>query len=191
MSKQILLLDAFEPDDSDRRIVEHAADFLRSKGHKVVLHHLVREEFRLAMSPCEREAYETDQPIQSDEIRYFAETIQNVDALFFCTPTVMLGVPPVLKGWLDRVMVPGVGFKFNIFGRIGPGLRNIRRIGIIETTPHDESTIEARGDLVKRTLGRTLWLACSRRCVVTTERLPIGYDEADGLALLTSGFKRW
>ena len=52
----------------------------------------------------------------------------------FVYPTWWSGLPAVLKGWLERVMVPGVGFTFDAqSGKVQPGLRHVRRIVGIST----------------------------------------------------------
>ena len=45
--------------------------------------------------------------------------------LVFVYPTWWSGLPAILKGWLERVMVPGVGFVFDEqTGKVRPGLRS-------------------------------------------------------------------
>ena len=48
--------------------------------------------------------------------------------MVFVYPTWWSGLPAILKGWLDRVMVPGVGFRFDEQGKVKPGLHQVRRI---------------------------------------------------------------
>lgn len=188
---RILLVDAYRPDDPDRHVVDAIADRLRGFGHNLDVHSLVADGFEPFMSAAERRAYVTDDPLVSEDTKRAAAAIKAADALVFCHPTSLFGVPPAVKGWLDRVMVMGVGFEFAPSGRVRPGMRNIKRIGVVTTTPHSRRrTLRAR-DLTHRTLGRTLWLSCSRRCRRTFVRLPTGADPAAALAAVESSFKRW
>ncbi len=49
-------------------------------------------------------------PICSEQVRRYAELVTNAEALIFVYPTWWWGLPAMLKGWLERVLVPGVAF---------------------------------------------------------------------------------
>ena len=52
----------------------------------------------------------------------------------FVYPTWWSGLPAILKGWLERVMVPGVGFRFDErTHKVRPGLGQVRHIIGIST----------------------------------------------------------
>ena len=42
----------------------------------------------------------------------------DAEALVFCFPAWSFGPPAMLKGWLDRVMLPGVSFHIQPDGRV-------------------------------------------------------------------------
>ena len=69
--------------------------------------------FAAAMSPEERHAYHGDEPIIDPLVAEHAALVLRADALVFVYPTWWSGLPAILKGWLERVMVPGVGFRFD------------------------------------------------------------------------------
>ena len=57
-------------------------------------------------------------------------------ALVFVYPTVTGGLPATLKGWLERVLVTGVAFELDAkTNKIKPAMRQVRRIGVVTTTP--------------------------------------------------------
>jgi putative NADPH-quinone reductase len=81
------------------------------------------------------------------------------EQLVFVYPTRWQGLPAVLKGWLERTMVPGVAFDFDAAGRIHGGLQ-LRRIVGISTQPLPWWTVRLLGDPGRRTLTRALRLSC-------------------------------
>ncbi len=171
---RVLLIDAFRPDDPDRVLTDRAEAVLRGRGHEVEVRRLVDDGFATVMSGPERAAYETDEPLRSDETRAAAEAVLAADALLFCYPTVTFTVPAVLKGWLERVMVLGVAFSFDRKGRVRPALRRIRRIGVVTTTRHGRWTTVRHRDGGRRILLWTLRLNCHRFCRRTRLAVPAG-----------------
>ena len=89
-----------------------------------------------SMTEAERRAYHEDDNQISPEIREAAGLLHDVDGLLFCYPSSAFTVPAALKAWIEKSFLPGVGFVFNDAGKLRPGLRNIRRLGIVSTTPH-------------------------------------------------------
>ena len=68
--------------------------------------------------PTNAGAYHTDEPDRSIRmVREHAALVQSAEALVFVYPTWWSGQPAILKGWLERVFVPGVGFRFNDAGQ--------------------------------------------------------------------------
>ena len=86
---------------------------LERAGHDVDLIDLYADGFRAAMSRDERVAYDTDDPICDEQVRDHIARLRAAQLLVFVYPTWWSGLPAVLKGWLERVMVPGVGFRFD------------------------------------------------------------------------------
>ena len=89
--------------------------------------------FAPAMSLEERRAYHGEQPLLDPMTVAHAELVQRADVLVFVYPTWWSGPPAVLKGWLERVLVPGVAFRFDAAGKVKPALTNVRRIVGIST----------------------------------------------------------
>ena len=108
------------------------------------------------MSAGERMAYETEQPLISDETRRHAELLRQADALIFVYPTWWSGLPAQLKGWLDRVFVLGVAFRFNKNGKIRPNLQNVRHIIGISTYGSPWRYVKLVNDNGRRTLTRAI-----------------------------------
>ena len=185
---RILLLDAYDPDDVSRRVVDEAIAELEAGRHELDL--LAVHSFNAVMSAAERVAYHGDEPVISDDVRDSAERLQAADALLFCYPTMAFNVPASLKGWLERVMVPGVAFVFDEAHRVRPGMQNIRRIGAVTTSPHSRLTRMRARDAGKRTTARTLRLSAHKRCRTTFVSVPSPADD-NGIARIRKALSRW
>jgi NAD(P)H dehydrogenase (quinone) len=87
-----------------------AASALRSTGHTVEVRDLYAEGFVPPMGPDERSRYYSDFP-DLRGIEDHIAALQRADALLLVYPTWWFGLPAMLKGWFDRVWVPGVAFR--------------------------------------------------------------------------------
>ncbi len=82
----------------------------------------------------------------------------------FVYPTWWSGLPAILKGWLERVMVPGVGFRFDErTHKVRPGLGQVRHIIGISTYGSPRSYVRLINDNGRRTLTRALRMSCGFR----------------------------
>lgn len=152
------------PDAFTHELARRAVGGLRAAGHLVTPVDLAAEGFRAAMSPAERRAYHGDEPILDEQVRSYADLVRAVDALVFVYPTWWGGLPALLKGFLDRVLVPGVGFTFDErSGKVRPGLTNIRHIVGVSTYGSPRWYVRLANDNGRRSLTRTLRLSCGLR----------------------------
>lgn len=137
---------------------------LQRGGHTVDLIDLYADGFRAEMTLDERLAYETDAPILDPQVDDYASRVQRCDVLVFVYPTWWSGLPAVLKGWLERVMVPGVGFTFDeTSGKVKPGLGHLRRIIGISTYGSPRRYVRLVNDNGRRVLTRALRMSCGLR----------------------------
>lgn len=138
---------------------------LSANGHQVDVIDLYAEGFAAAMSEEERLAYESAEPIISDHVRRHAELVRHADAMVFVYPTWWFGLPAVLKGWLERVMVPGVGFRLDPkTNKVKRGLTNVRRIAGITTYGSSRRNVALMSDGGRRVIGRCVRLMTNVRC---------------------------
>jgi len=151
------------PDAFAHELARRAVTGLSAAGHEVELVDLYAIGFRAAMTASEREAYHGDRPILDPVVQRQADLVRSVDALVFVYPTWWSGLPAILKGWLERVMVPGVGFRFDErSGKVRPGLTNVSHLVGISTYGSPRWFVRAVNDNGRRTLLRALRLACGR-----------------------------
>ena len=104
---------------------------LESAGHKVDLIDLYAEGFNPVMSVDERAGYHTRvenrAPVESHLTR-----VRAADGLLFIYPTWWYAQPAMLKGWLERVLIPHEAFSMPEGNQPIRGLlTNIRFLGVI------------------------------------------------------------
>ena len=133
-------------------------------GHEVVVLDLYEQGFRIAMTAEEREAYHGDSPIVDPVIAEHAALVQRAEALVFVYPTWWSGLPAILKGWLERVMVPGVGFVLDErTNKVRPGLGQMRRLVGISTYGSPRRYVRLVNDNGRRIITRALRMSCGLR----------------------------
>jgi putative NADPH-quinone reductase len=141
-----------------------AASGLQRARHDVDVIDLYAEGFTAAMSRAERAAYHSDAPILDPQVADHAARLQRAQIVVFVYPTWWSGAPAILKGWLERIMVPGVGFRFDErSGKVRPGLRQVRRIVGISTWGSPRPYAWLVNDNGRRMLARAFRMSCGWR----------------------------
>jgi NAD(P)H dehydrogenase (quinone) len=154
-----------DPDSFNGHLARTAVESLRSAGHQVEFLDLYAEGFAAAMSQHERTVYESDAPIVDPMVRRHGELLLAAEAVVFVYPTWWWGLPAILKGWLERVLVPGVGFQLNEDNKVRGGLRNLRRVVGVTTYGSTKRDIALVNDAGRRIIMRCIRvLAPPLRC---------------------------
>lgn len=164
-----------DPNSFTHAIATTARAALTEHGHEVTVLDLYAEEFRTAMSPDERHAYHSERPLLDPVAERHAGLVKQTEAFVFVYPTWWSTMPAILKGWLERVMVPGVGFVFDERHHVRRGLTQTRRIVGISTYGSRWWYVKAMHDNGRRTLLRALRL----NTAVITRRSWLGLYEID------------
>jgi NAD(P)H dehydrogenase (quinone) len=142
-----------------------AVEALQSSNHHVDVIDLYAEQYRATLSAEERQAYHSDTPMLDPMVTRHAEVLLRADALVFVYPTWWWGLPAIMKGWLERTMVPGVGWNIGADGRIRGGLDNLQRVVGITTYGSRRREMLVLNDSGRRTLLRCIrMLAPLRTC---------------------------
>lgn len=94
------------------------------------------------------------------------EDLRWADTLIFVYPTWWYGLPAMLKGWLDRVLLPDVAFLMPDAENadIRPGLTNIKRLAVFTTCGASRWLTTLVGAPGRRTLTRGVRLICAKGC---------------------------
>ncbi len=136
---------------------------LTAAGADIRLRDLYAEGFQPILTPDEWTAYE-DRPTNIEPVARDVDDIRWCDTLIFIYPTWWYGLPAVLKGWLDRVLLPDVAFLMPTPQRktIAPGLAHIKRVGVFTTCGASRWLTFFVGAPGKRTLIRGIGLLCAK-----------------------------
>ncbi|MAC78098.1 MAG: NAD(P)H dehydrogenase [Rhodobacteraceae bacterium] len=121
--------------------------------------------FPPVLTAREHEWYEDESSNQTG-VEGYVDDLTWCDTLIFVYPTWWYGLPALLKGWLDRTLVPGVAFKMpdDEHGDIRPGLTNITRLGVFTTCGASWWLTRVVGAPGRRTLMRGLRFILAKRC---------------------------
>jgi putative NADPH-quinone reductase len=168
-----------DPNSFNHAIASTACSALSANGHEVTVLDLYAEEFRTAMSPAERRAYHSDRPILDPMAERHAEIVKQAEALVFVYPTWWSTTPAILKGWLERVMVPGVGFIFDEHHHVRRGLKRVRCVVGISTYGARWMQVKVVHDNGRRMLLRALRL----NTAIFTRRSWLGLYAIDTLTV--------
>lgn len=128
-----LVVYAHPLDDSFNATVHRAVlETLRATGHEVDDLDLYAENFSPVLTVEERRQYH-DLSVNRTHVSAYVDRLQRAEAVVFVFPTWSFGVPAILKGWFDRVLIPGVSFTIGPDGAARPALRHIKRIVGVST----------------------------------------------------------
>jgi len=188
---RVLIVDAFRADQPGKSLLDTAAATLAAAGYDVHRIDLEASGFPMFMTAEERVRYhEEDNNICCPHVEASVAQIKAADAVVFGYQTTLHTIPPHLKGWLERTMLPGVAFVLNEKNKVRPGLSGVRRIGAITTTPHRRRATWTAGDNGRRTLMRSFRANCNARCRRTYVSIHDSALDA-GAARVERAFRRW
>lgn len=154
-----------KPDSFTAAVRDAVLDKLRLAGAEVELLDLYAMGFEPALSAQSMDCY-LDETCNSQAVDAHTRAVQHCDTLIFVYPTWWYGLPAMLKGWLDRVLLPGVAFQMpkGEGDVIRPGLGQITRLGVFTTCGASWWLTRIIGAPGKRTLLRGVGFLCARRC---------------------------
>lgn len=128
---------------------------LTTAGHETDLCDLYAEHFEPVLDAPARERY-FDPSVNRTGVEDYVERLLKAEALVLCFPIWCFGPPAILKGFMDRVLIPGVSFALGEDGRMHPNLRHIKRL--VGITTYGRSHLDAWyiGDPPRRIVKRYL-----------------------------------
>ena len=112
---------------------DHIVGRLKSLGHTIVVENLYAAQFDPVLSARERNRYYTDH-YDATAVANEVQRLEKTEVLVMVFPTWWFGFPAILKGWFDRVWVPGVAYDHaSDFGPIHPRLDGLRNAFVVTT----------------------------------------------------------
>ena len=140
------------PESFHHAIREDALAGLREAGHQVDLCDLYAEGFNPVLGAEERRGYH-DIPANRVPVEDYVARLERAEALVLSFPTWCFGLPAILKGWMDRVLLPGVSFVIEE-GVAKPNLQHIRKVAGISTYGRPRWTAMFMGDPPRKAVTR-------------------------------------
>jgi len=126
---------------------------LRANGHDVDDCDLYAESFDPVLSEQERIRYhnvEANRALVAD----YADRLLAAEALVLVYPVWNEGFPAILKGFFDRVFIPGVSFNVAADGELVPNLQKLRKLAAVCTYGASHTISFLLGDPPKRVVKR-------------------------------------
>ena len=165
-----LLLVYCHPDPSSfcAAVRQAAASSLREAGHELCEIDLYAEGFNPVLSVDEKRSYLTDTARNIEGVAAHVEVLRWAEGWVVVYPTWFYGVPAMLKGWLERVWLPGVTFRIAKAKQhtIGGELKNIRLFVGITTSGSPWWWLKVVGDPGRSLFMKALRPLYARRCTM-------------------------
>jgi putative NADPH-quinone reductase len=141
---------------------------LAEAGHQVADADLYAENFDPVMSRQERLDY-LNTARNERLVKRYDDQLVAAEAIVLVYPAWWYGMPAMLKGYFDRVWLPGVAFDVTPDGKVNTErLRHIRRIMVVTTYGASWWMVRlALGDPARKLIGRAIRALCARSCRVT------------------------
>jgi len=144
-----------DPTSFNHAIAQTAVEAIKANGHRVFFHDLYQEKFepRLNREEIAKNA------ILPASIRKHCDEIAAVDGIIIVHPNWWGQPPAILKGWVDRVIRPGIAYEFRE-GDSGEGVPKgllKARAALVFNTSNTEAQREKKvfGDPLE-----TIWKNC-------------------------------
>jgi putative NADPH-quinone reductase len=146
----------------NRALFAAAVEALKEGGHEVDPLDLHAENFEAVMSLEERLAYHDVPENLTPAIMPYVDRLRAAEGLVFIHPVWNYGYPAILKGFFDRIFVPGVSFvlvggKEKDKGQLVPNLKNVRKVAYVTTYGGDRLRTVLMGDPPRSLARRWGW----------------------------------
>jgi putative NADPH-quinone reductase len=143
-----------------------AVETLKSQGHEVEALDLYRMGFDPVLSEAEWKSYLTNTDQNIANVSEHVEKLQWAEGLVFIFPTFYYGVPAMMKGWFERVWLPGITFEVARENnqRTVPKMQDKKLITVITTCGSPQWWIFLIRDPVRSFFKRGLRPLFGRKC---------------------------
>jgi putative NADPH-quinone reductase len=125
-----------DPQSYAAALRDAALQALGRAGHEVRQIDLYAESFDPVFSAAEKASYLADTGSNIQGVAAHVQALRWAEGWVAVYPTWYYGAPAMLKGWLERVWLPGVAFRVAAArqGTIGGELKNIRQFVGVTTS---------------------------------------------------------
>lgn len=141
---------------------------LTKAGHTVSLVDLAADNFDPVMSHDEWNVYISGSGEIPSGLERYVELVKKSEIYVFVYPTWWSGLPAQLKGWLERVMLPGVAFQLNKKNKMKPALTHVRQVYVLSTFGSPKPYVKFINNNGRRILVRALRMSGSLKMRTST-----------------------
>lgn len=143
----------------NRHLFSVAINALTAAGHEVDPLNLYDERFDAVLSREERLNYHEVPGNITPAIAPYVERLRAADGIVFVHPVWNYGYPAILKGYFDRIFLPGVSFTLTGGGDRGDirPILNKKTVAFITTYGGDRLRTILMGDPPRRLARRWAW----------------------------------
>ena len=110
-------------------ILESVVHGLHNAGHETDVLHLDNEQFDPVMRTADLKAFTLGEPVDPQVLEY-RERLSAADHLIFIFPVWWELMPAMTKGFIDKVIFPGVAYDYDKSGRFP---RMVKRFGRLKS----------------------------------------------------------
>lgn len=146
----------------NRSLFKTVVETLAASGHEVDACNLYDEGFDAVLSRDERINYEDVPGNLTPAVKPYVDRLLRTEAIVFVHPVWNYGYPAILKGFFDRIYLPGVSFRLEN-GGVVPNLTNIKKVAYVTTYGGDRWRTILMGDPPRRLARRWAWVTYRTR----------------------------
>lgn len=157
------------PNSFSAALYAAAQESLRTRGHELRCIDLYAQNFEPVLSLQERLDYLPNPKAIEVKVQQHVDDLKWCEHLLFVFPVWFYGPPAMLKGWLERVWLPGVAFlpPPRKGATAVPGLRHIKRLTVLTHGGAPWWWLKGMGDPCKKLFTRGLRAIMAKNCVTT------------------------
>lgn len=154
------------PTSFTHAVFETVKRTLTAAGHTLRVVDLYEENFQPVLSRADREAYLENTEQLTAQVPEHIDNLNWAEGLVFVFPTWYFGPPAILKGWFERVWLPGVTFQpAEEKGKITSScIRHIKRLVVVTSSGSPAWWMFIVGNPCKRFFMRALRGLFHPRC---------------------------
>ncbi len=155
-----------DPHSYGAALKDAAVQALTGAGHELRLIDLYGEGFDPVFSAAEKQTYLSDTARNIDGVAAHVQALRWAEGWVVVYPTWFYGAPAMLKGWLERVWLPGVSFRIATAKQrtIGGELSNIKLFVGITTSGSPWWWLKMIGDPGRSLFMKGLRPLYAKRC---------------------------
>lgn len=146
------------PESFSAALHTRVVETLEARGWEVDDLDLNAEGFQPVLTEAERRGYH-EEPDNIGPVAQYVDRVRAAQAMVMVFPVWNFGYPAILKGFLDRVFLPGVSFRLED-GKVKPNLTHIRKLAAVTTYGGTRMRAMLVGDPPRKCVTRAVWHVC-------------------------------